>query len=93
MSSSILPIGTLIVVLNYSPFRGLKGTVLASDLLADEPDEPLGFYLVALEGTAVPEPIWFECDEVEPVGYPPSHSGRRSRRQARGRRSSDCGKK
>ena len=70
MSSSILPIGTRVYVLNYGPFRGLKGTILASDMLTDDTDEPFGFYLVALTGAAVPGPIWFEYDEVGTVGLP-----------------------
>jgi hypothetical protein len=31
------------------------------------PDEPFCFYLVALEGAQIKEPVWFECEEVEPV--------------------------
>lgn len=76
MSSSILPVGTNVVVLNYGPFRGLKGMILATDMLADVPDEPHGFYLVALEWATVPEPIWFECDEVEPLGLPAAQRAR-----------------
>jgi hypothetical protein len=33
--------------------------------IADEAEELFCFYLVALEGTHIQEPIWFEHNEVE----------------------------
>ncbi len=55
------------LVRNYfrPSFRGLKGTVQMVNTLADEAEELLCFYLVALEGTPIQEPVWFERDEVE----------------------------
>ncbi len=67
MQTIILPVGSLVDVTSYSPFRGLRGTVQAVNTIADEPEEPFGFYLVALEGTPIQEPIWFEHHEVEAV--------------------------
>ena len=52
---------------SYGPFRGLKGTVQTVTTIADEAEEPFCFYLVALEGTQLQEPVWFEHDEVEAV--------------------------
>ena len=67
MASNILPVGSLVDVTSYSPFRGLKGTVQDVNTIADESEEPFCFYLVALEGAQIQEPIWFEHTEVEPV--------------------------
>ena len=50
---------------NYSPFRGLKGTICAVNLIDIDQDEPFCFYLIALEGVQLKEPIWFEYTEVE----------------------------
>lgn len=69
MRSGVLQIGNRVHVSSYGPFGGLKGTVLAADILADGLEEPCCFYLVALEGAEVPEPIWFEYHELEPVGF------------------------
>jgi hypothetical protein len=54
-------------VTNYGPFRGLKGTICAVHMIDVDLDEPFCFYLVALEGTYLKEPIWFEYNEVELV--------------------------
>ena len=67
MQTTILPVGSLIDVVSYGPFRGLKGTVHTVDTIADEADEPFCFYLVDLEGTQIQEPVWFEHEEVEAV--------------------------
>src|SRR6266571_5539874 len=67
MQTNILPVGSLVDVISYSPFRGLKGTVQTVNTIADEAEEPFCFYLVALEGTQLQEPVWFEHDEVEAV--------------------------
>ncbi len=65
MPTTVLPVGSLVDVTNYSPFRGLKGTVQMVNTIAEEAEELLCFYLVALEGTQIQEPVWFEHDEVE----------------------------
>ena len=65
MPTTVLPVGSLVDVTSYSPFRGLKGTVQMVNTIADEAEEPFCFYLVDLEGTHILEPIWFEHDEVE----------------------------
>jgi hypothetical protein len=52
-------------VANYSPFRGLKGTIHAVNLIDIDQDEPFCFYLIVLEGVQLKEPIWFEYTEVE----------------------------
>ncbi len=65
MQTNVLPVGSLVDVTSYGPFRGLKGTVQMVNTIADEEEELFCFYLVALEGTHIQEPIWFEHDEVE----------------------------
>ena len=67
MQNTVLPEGSLVDVTSYGPFRGLKGIVQTVNSIADEAEEPFCFYLVALEGTHLQEPIWFENDEVEEV--------------------------
>ena len=70
MQSNILPVGSLVDVTSYGPFRGLRGTIQALNTIADESEEPFCFYLVVLEATHIQEPIWFEYHEVEEVAAP-----------------------
>ena len=65
MQTTVLPVGSLVDVTSYGPFRGLKGTVQMVNTIADEAEELFCFSLVALEGTHIQEPIWFEHNEVE----------------------------
>ena len=65
MQTTVLPVGSLVDVTSYSPFRGVKGTIQTVSTIADEAEEPYCFYLVDLEGTQIQEPVWFEHDEVE----------------------------
>ena len=58
------------LVTNYSPFRGLRGTIREVHSIAVDLDEPFCYYLVALEGVYNKEPVWFEYNEVESVGPP-----------------------
>ncbi len=69
MEQNIYPPGSLVQVTSYSPFRGLRGTVQVVDTIADDLEEPFCFYLIALEGAQMKEPIWFEYDEVGLVSY------------------------
>jgi len=64
---NIYPAGSPVQVTSYSPFRGLNGTIQAVDTISDDFEEPFCFYLVALEGLQIKEPIWFEDDEVEVI--------------------------
>jgi hypothetical protein len=66
MESTALQIGSRVHVTSYSPFRGLKGTVRMVDEILNS-DEPFCFYLVALEGALIKEPVWFQSEEVESV--------------------------
>jgi hypothetical protein len=47
----VFPIGSRVRVTNYSPFRGLRGSILTIHMIAAALEEPFCFYLVALEGT------------------------------------------
>ena len=62
-----MPVGSLVCVTSYSPFRGLRGTVRSVHTIAADLDEHFCFYLIALEGAQIKGPIWFEYDEVELV--------------------------
>ena len=55
---------------SYSPFRGLRGTIRRVDTIAADFEETFRFYLIALEGSHIQEPIWFEYDEVDIVDTP-----------------------
>jgi hypothetical protein len=70
MSTTAFPIGNRVGVTSYGPFRGLEGTIRTVDRIADDLEEPFCFYLVALEGAAIAEPVWFESQEVELIGLP-----------------------
>jgi len=68
LEEDVFPMGSRVRVINDSPFIGLKGTILAIHMIAT-PGEPIFcFYLVALDGTYLREPLWFESQEVELVG-------------------------
>lgn len=69
MSNEMFQVGTLVRVTSYGPFRGLKGTIQRVDALSDDPNDPLCFYLVALEETSFRTPIWFEYQELEGIGF------------------------
>ncbi len=66
------PPGSLVQVTSYSPFRGLNGTIQIADTISDDLEELFCFYLVALEGTQIKEPMlcssfpflnmWASCD-------------------------------
>jgi hypothetical protein len=71
MEEEVYPIGSRVRVVNDSPFRGLKGTILAIHMIST-PGEPIFcFYLVALDGAHLQVPLWFDYQEVALVG--PSH--------------------
>ena len=70
MEQNIYPLGSLVEVTSYSPFRGLKGTIQAVDTISDDLEEPFCFYLIALEGAHIKEPIWFEYDEIGLITSP-----------------------
>ena len=63
-------IGSRVRIISYSPWRGLRGTVCAVNTISTDPDEPFCFYLIALEGAQIQEPVWFEYDEVEFISAP-----------------------
>jgi len=67
MQTNILPVGSLVDVISYSPFRGLRGTIEVVNTITDESEQPFCFYLVTLEGAHIQKPIWFEYNEVEAV--------------------------
>jgi hypothetical protein len=70
MEIHVLPVESLVYVTSYSPFRGLRGTIRTVHTIAPDLDEPFCFYLIALEGARVREPVWFEYDEVELIAPP-----------------------
>ncbi len=68
MPTNVLPVDSLVdVVTSNGPFRGLRGAIRQVDTIEALPDEPFCFYLVALEGIQIKDPVWFECEEVEPA--------------------------
>jgi hypothetical protein len=68
MPTNVLSVDSLVdVATSDGPFRGLRGTIRQVDTIEALPDEPFCFYLVALEGAQIKEPVWFECEEVEPA--------------------------
>lgn len=72
MGVNVFPIGSWVRVISYGPFRGLRGTIRSVNTISspDLDEEPFCFYLIALEGTHLPEPVWFEYDEVELISAP-----------------------
>jgi hypothetical protein len=68
MEEDVFPTGSRVQVVNDSPLRGLKGTILAIHLIATPGEPTFCFYLVALDATQLREPLWFEYQEVALVG-------------------------
>ena len=52
-------------IANDSLFHGRKGIIRKVNRIVDDREEPFCFYLVALQGTQLKKPMWFEYDEVE----------------------------
>jgi hypothetical protein len=67
---NVFPLGSRVQVISYGPFRRLKGTIRAVDTMFADLEAPCSFYLIALDGLHLPEPIWFEYDEVELIASP-----------------------
>jgi hypothetical protein len=67
LDEDVLPIGCKVRVVNDSPFRGRKGTILAIHMIATPGESVFCFYLVALDEAHLQEPLWFEYQEVELV--------------------------
>jgi len=68
LAEEVYPIGSRVRVAHDSPFRGRKGTILAIHMIAAPGEPTLCFYLVALDGTHLRIPLWFEYHEVVLVG-------------------------
>ena len=58
----------VIPVHKVTPIRGTIRSV--HTIFSPDPQEPLCFYFVALEGAQLKEPVWFEYDELELIGAP-----------------------
>jgi len=68
LEEDVLPIGSRVRVANDSPFKGRKGTILAIRMIATPGQPTFCFYLVALNGANLQEPLWFKSQEVALVG-------------------------
>ena len=69
LEEDVFPLGSRVCVVNDSPLKGSKGTILAIRLNAT-PGEPTNcLYLVALDEAYLQKPQWFEFQEVAPVAY------------------------
>ena len=68
MQEDVYPIGSRVRVANDSPFRGLKGTILAIHMIATPGKPTFCFYLVALDGAYLRESMRFDSQEVVLVG-------------------------
>lgn len=70
-SDHLSAVGKRVRVTNYSPFRGLEGTIQRAHSIVDDRDDPFCFYLITLEGVSLQEAIWFEHTEVEFIDFLP----------------------
>jgi hypothetical protein len=71
LDEEVYPIGSRVCVANESPLKGRKGTILGIHMIAAPGEPTFCFYLVALDGTQLQDPLWFDCQEVALVA--PSH--------------------
>jgi hypothetical protein len=68
LEEDVFPLGSRVCVVNDSPLKGCKGTILAIHMTA-APGEPTNcLYLVALDSAYQQEPQWFESQEVALTG-------------------------
>jgi hypothetical protein len=70
MKYSVVPVGSWVRVTSYGPFRELHGTIREVISIGNDWEDPVCFYLIALEGATISTPIWFENFEVELIGFP-----------------------
>lgn len=70
MGNRVFSVRNRVRITSYGPFRGLEGTVQLVNEIADDLEEPFCFYLIALEGASILQPVWFESQEVELIGAP-----------------------
>lgn len=59
-------VGSRVYVIASGPFKGLRGTVQSVDAIPSF-DESCYFYLVKLERSYIPDPVWFQHEEVEVI--------------------------
>jgi hypothetical protein len=64
--SDVLAVGCLVYVTCYGPCRGLRGIIRSVDVIASA-DEPLYFYLVALQEGQMKDPLWLIHDDIAAV--------------------------
>ena len=65
-----MPVGSRVYVTHESPFKGCKGTILAIHMMATPGKATSCFYLIALDGAHLLEPLWFACQQVTLEGTP-----------------------
>ena len=65
MMNQLFPVNSRVRVISYGPFREHRGIVRDVHTIASDFEEPFCFYLIALDGGQMKEPLWFEYDEVE----------------------------
>jgi hypothetical protein len=67
LEGDIFPLGSRVRVANDSPLKGLKGTIIAINMIATPGEPTLCFYKIALDNTQLHELLSFEYYEVELV--------------------------
>jgi hypothetical protein len=68
MEIKVLSVGSLVYVTCYGSCWGLRGIIHAVDVIAlADGQEALRFYLVALEGGQMKDPLWFVHDDVAEI--------------------------
>ena len=68
LEEDVFPIVSRVRVAHDSLFRGRKGIILAIHMIAAPGEPTLCFYLVALDGTHLRIPLWFEYYKIGLVG-------------------------
>jgi len=68
LEGGVFPIGSRVRVVTDSPLEGLKGTIIAINMIATPGKPTICFYKIDLDGMRLQEPLWFEYHEVELAG-------------------------
>ncbi len=57
MKHSVVPVGSRVRVTSYGPFWELQGTIKKVNSIGEDWEDPVCFYLIALEGATILTPI------------------------------------
>ena len=64
MKISLLPVGSLVTILQSGPYSSCTGTIVNVEVIELDGERALPFYLVALRDFPQQDPLWFEHEAI-----------------------------